>query len=142
MSYCTQDDLVRRYGNAELVQLTDRVNYPPSVIDNTIVQQAIVDAAAEMDGYLQGRYALPMTVVPDSLTAYACDIARYRLYDDRVTERVADAYDEAIKYLMDVAKGSISLGVDQAGQAAPGTGGPSGGGAERVFSKCTLKDFL
>ncbi|BBL70331.1 gp436 family protein [Methylogaea oryzae] len=115
MAYAVKQDLIDRYGEAELIQLTDRASL--GIIDDTVLGQAIGDAAAEIDGYLSGRYQLPLASVPSVLVRIACDIARYRLYDQAAAEQVTKRYDDAVAMLRSIAKGELSLGTD--GASAP-----------------------
>lgn len=117
MPYCTQQNLVDRFNQLELIQLTDRANPPAGTINTTVLNQAIADADAEINSYLTG-YTLPLATVPANLVRIACDITRYYLYDDSMVEQVKTRYDSAIKYLTQVAKGTISLGPDTAGAVA------------------------
>lgn len=105
--YCTRADLITRFGEAEIVQLSDRAH--SGAIDDAVVSQAIADAAAEIDGYLAGRYPLPLTDIPPLLNLYACDIARYRLFEDGAYEQVVERYNTALRYLRDVASGKVQL---------------------------------
>lgn len=105
--YGTKPDMIARYGEEELIQLTDRV--AAGVIDDTVLDQARADAAAEIDGYLAGRYQLPLAEVPPSLVRVACEIARYHLYDDAVTDNVKDRYDNAVRFLRALAKGDVTM---------------------------------
>lgn len=139
MNYATQQDMVDRFAEVELVQLTDSTN--SGAIDAAVLGRALDDADAEIDGYLAGRYALPLTTVPKILVGYACDIARYRLYDDRATEHVAKRYDDAVRYLRMVAEGKVGLGLSSASEAAAPAGGPAISAPARVFSHDTLKDY-
>ncbi len=115
--YCTAQDLTTRFNEAELIQLTDRNNV--GSIDYTVLDQAIADATAEINGYLTAY--LPLATVPANLVRIGCDLARYYLYDDAVTEQVQARYDQAIKYLVKVAEGKISLGPDVTGTVAVST---------------------
>ena len=45
--YCTQADIEERFGQAELVQLTDRTR--TGQVDATTVARAITDASAELE---------------------------------------------------------------------------------------------
>ena len=112
MAYCTKQNLIDRFGELELIQLTDRDNQ--GIIDDSIITQAIADADAEINGYLN-RYHLPLASVPSNLVRMACDIARYNLYDDAMVESVQVRYDSVIKYLGAVAKGLITLPPDTNG---------------------------
>jgi len=115
--YCTQSNLTDRFSEREIIQLTDRSTPPVGMIDTTVLNQAIADAEAEINSYLTG-YTLPLATVPANLVRIASDIARYYLYEDRVIEQVQTRYDAAIKYLTQVAKGTISLGPDTSGAVA------------------------
>jgi len=115
--YCTQQNLIDRFGQLEIIQLTDRSTPPAGTINATVLNQAIGDADAEINSYLTG-YTLPLAVIPANLVRIACDITRYYLYEDRVIEQVQTRYNDAIKYLVQVAKGVIKLGPDTAGTVA------------------------
>lgn len=107
--YCTRADLITRFGEAELIQLTDSSN--SGEIDDDVVNQAITDAGAEIDGYIAGRVDLPLADedVPALLNLYACDITRYRLFKDGAYEQVTERYNIALKFLRDVASGKVQL---------------------------------
>lgn len=140
MAYATKQDLVDRFGYEELTQLTDRLTsgHP----DDTIIALAIADASAEIDSYLVGRYNLPLTTVPSALSRIASDIARYYLYDDRMTEQVAKRYDTAIQFLRAVGKGELDLGAAGPGsQVVPASDGPQYAAPSRVFTDDSLADY-
>ena len=63
------------------------------------INEALQDAAEEINGYIGGRYPLPLPNVPSNLNRMACDIARYRLYYQQPTEEVRNRYKDAIKFL-------------------------------------------
>lgn len=109
--YCQAADLVARFSEEEMIQLTDHDNQ--GFINTTVLGQALSDAAAEINGYLQGRYRLPLANPPMVLKRIACDIARYYLYDDKPIEQVRTRYEDAVKFLMAVAKGQVSLGLNE-----------------------------
>jgi phage gp36-like protein len=139
--YATQQDLIDRFGETEVIQLSDRAS--TGAIDAAVVAAKLADAAAEIESYLAGRYTLPLEPVPLALQRIACDIARYHLYDDRPTEYVAKRYDAAIAFLRSVNKGDIQLGVDAGGAAPPSqAGAPDFVACEPVFTRDLLKDFV
>lgn len=136
MPYATQTDMVARFGTEELIQLTDRSN--TGVIDAAVIGQALGDANAEIDLYL-ARYNPPLITVPPMLIVMACDIARFRLYDDVPTDAVRDRYTDAVAKLRDIAAGRIDLGLSDGTPAA--TGQPQVDAPDRVWSDATLKDY-
>lgn len=109
MAYATLADLVARFGEAEIVQRTDRAY--ASVIDAAVAQRALDDAKAEIDGYLAARYKLPLPTVPALLGRLACDIARYRLWEDLASEEVRKRYEDARRLLENLSRGTVSLGL-------------------------------
>jgi phage gp36-like protein len=139
MTYATQQDMIDRFGSTELIELTDRANL--GSIDTTVLGRALADADAEINGYLASRYTLPLLSVPPVLVAKACDIARYYLYDVRVTEAVKARYDDAVSYMQSLAKGLVSLGLDPVNVPVVVAGGVQVQGGTRVFSADNLSDY-
>ncbi len=117
MSYCTTQDLISRFGTDELLQLTDRTN--SGMIDEQVTSAAITDASNMIDGYLGGRYALPLSVVPSVLTKYCADIARFNLYDHQVPTAVENNNSAAMAYLKAVGKGELRLGISSESNESP-----------------------
>lgn len=115
MAYCVLQDLRDRYGDDELIQLTDRSNL--GTIDQAVIDRAISDADGEIDGYLGGRFDLPLNPVSKAMVRVACDITRYYLYDDRATEAVVRRYNDAVKFVRAVGKGEIDIGINSDGDA-------------------------
>ena len=109
MNYCTTNDLIDRFGESELIALSDRDN--TGSVDAQVVSAAIADASALIDGYLGGRYALPLSVIPSVLPKLCGDIARFNLYDNAVPDVVQKRYDAAINFLKSVGKGEVRLGL-------------------------------
>lgn len=118
MTYASQQNLTDRFGEDELIQLSDRAN--TGLINSTVVARALADADAEINGYLSTRYTLPLSSVPEVLVVIACNIARYRLDNRDPREDIVTRYKDAIKYLKDVVSGEGSLGVDSS-NARPAT---------------------
>ena len=123
MAYATVADLVARFGAAELVQLTDVTNIPPSAIDQARVELKLDDASVFVDGYVGQVYRLPLAgcqkpdgvggitlVPPPVLVRLACDLARYYLYDDLAPEHeVYRRYKAALAELEAIASGKTQL---------------------------------
>lgn len=142
MGYATVQDMIDRFSEDEIARLSDRTGRGTAVVE-AIVLAKLADADAEIDGYLQARYALPLASVPPVLLRIATDIARYHLYDDRATEQVTLRYKDAVAYLKLLAKGEVAL-TPSPGEDAPGAGGagmPMYDAPDRVFTTEGLKDF-
>lgn len=76
----------------------------------TQIAWALSDADDAIDGWLAVRYAVPIVSPPHMLVRVACDMARYYLYDDQVTEVIQKRYDAAERLCRDLASGKLSLG--------------------------------
>lgn len=106
--YATEASLVARFGH----EIEELKLMHASV--STAVQDAIQDAMEEINGYIGGRYALPLPNVPSNLERMACDIARYRLYFQQPTEEVRKRYEDAISFLKLVANNKAHLQIQDA----------------------------
>lgn len=125
-AYCSQAGYIERFGEAELLQMTDLDN--DGAPDDGFLEAAIADAESEVNSYLAQRYDLPLAVVPDVLRARAHDILRYRLFRHRPAEEVRQRYEDAVSWLRRVAIGQASLGV-------PPTAEPQSDGVAVVRSR-------
>lgn len=127
--YAATADLVARFGESELIQLSDRLG--DGVMDAAVINQALADAGAVIDGHLAGLYTLPLAPVPAILVGYACDLARERLYKDAAPETVGRRADDARRFLVLAGQGKIALGAQPPLAAL---GGPAYSTPGRVFS--------
>jgi phage gp36-like protein len=131
MTYATQTDLEDAFGATEILQLADRDQ--DEVIDAGVIEAALARADSVIDGYLGGRYALPLaTPFPPVIVATACDLARYWLHDDAATERVREGFEDAMAWLKDVAVGKVLLQL-LAASANVAVGSPDGSAPDRTF---------
>lgn len=121
MTYATLDDLIDRAGEAELRQIADRNR--DSVIDQEVIDKALLDAKDAIDGYIGAKYALPLPSVPPTLRGWSVSIARYLLHRNGAPEHVAQDYKDAIAALKDVARGLITLPVAVGAEPAVVSGG-------------------
>lgn len=143
MAYATKQDLIDRFGLLELVQLTDKVNKPVSMVDDVPVERALADAAALIDTYVGKAAQLPLTVMPPYLTKVACDLARYYLHGKAAEKEgpVATAFAEAMTWLKDVSKGLVSLDAGGVSPVQAGGGSVKASAPGRIFTRETLRDF-
>lgn len=152
MVYAQPSDMIARYPNRDLVQLTNE-DSTQTTVNQTVLQQALADASAEIDGYLEGRFTLPLTDPPAVLARLTCDVAMYRLQALRPLHDLAEArkrYEDAVAVLVRVADGTLTLGLapdnQEPAEAADAVvteagGDRSGALPQRVFSRGTLKGF-
>lgn len=139
--YATTQDMINRFGEEELQLLTDRDGSLGAIAD-LVLDQAIADASAEIDGYLGGRYTLPLPSVPAVLTRICCDIARYLLHDERAPEQLQKRYEASVKFLRSLGNGELSLGQPDAGSSGPSNNLAQIESAGSVFGRKQSKGFI
>lgn len=111
MAYCTEAEIINQIPEEELIQFAD--DDGDEVADTGVIEKAISDADAEIDGYLSGRYTLPFSTVPPILNKLSVDIAIWNLYSRRTVpnEMREKRYNAAVAMLKLMAKGEVKLGV-------------------------------
>ena len=147
--YATVDDLIDRFGEAEMIGLTDPDN---TAVQSARAQRKLEDAHALANGYVGMAYRLPLagcakpapqpgnpqaveTVAPPLLARLVCDIARYYLYDDKSTEEVLKRYEQAKQELLHISQGKATLACPWGGVAGEPLGDdPQAGGGEVGYS--------
>lgn len=142
MTYTTLDQLTERFGAQVLLSLTDRGPVQTGIVDGDVVARALADTDAVIDGYLQSRYALPVTSVPTLLSDLAQSIAIYKLHVYQPDPKIEEDYKNAMRSLREIADGRIVLTI--AGQAAAGTGGSGARITDRArpLTETNLKGFI
>ena len=108
MAYATLQDLIDRYGASEITSLADRSG-SGDPDQATVAGKAIGDASELIDGYIGGRYQLPLSPVPGNILRACCDIARFYLWRDQASEAVMALYKAALKLLADIQSGAVTL---------------------------------
>jgi phage gp36-like protein len=145
MTYCTKQDLIDRFSERELIQLTDRTNVPASVIDDTVVGRAIGDAESLADGYMGKVYTLPLATTPPVLTKLVADVARFYLHGEGVEKDspVRIAFNDAVSFLVNVSRGLVQLTDATSGDtpAAAGGGQVQVQAPEKTFSRDSLRCY-
>lgn len=149
MMYATAQDMYNRYSKATINQLADsKIDIDEDTGEQLqtreqIINNAIADASAAVDGYISGRITLPVDKVPSVLVRAVCVLAYYNLADGVATEKAEKDKDDIIRFLEKVASGQISLGLaidnsklDEAGDVAIITSAGS------VWSRSRSKGFI
>jgi len=141
MAYSTQSDILEQLDEDTLIQLTDDAD--TGAVDTSVVDRAIADADAEIDSYCGVRYSVPFTTVPDRVRKLSVDIAIYNLYARRKgsPEHRKERYDNAIRFLKDVAKNQASLGKDDPDAPPLDAHQPEITQSDRIFTRDKMKGF-
>jgi len=115
--YTTPEILIEKYGTQLLIGLTikepDGTETAP---DLAVINREIGRVNGIIDGYLRGRYTLPLSEIPPELAGYAEDMAIARIYgcmpERTVPDDLVRAAKEAVAWLKDIQKGLATLSVD------------------------------
>ena len=111
MEYCTIEDIETQTSTPTLIQLTS--DDGQETVNRVVALEAVLYSSTLIDGYLRGRYSLPLNTHFPLLRILAIDISIYRLYARRMRnempEVIETAYKNAISTLRDIQKGVISL---------------------------------
>lgn len=142
MSYTTLAQLTDRYGLALLIGLTDRAAVPTGVVDTAVVDRALADTDAVIDGYLAGRYALPLVQVPGLIADLAQAIAIWKLHIYAPDPKIKDDYDQALRALREIATGAVRIPVAGLDPVSTGGTGVRVTDRERPFSADAMKGFI
>ena len=115
-SYATIEAMITRFGNEDLVEVTDTETPYTGEINLTKLQAAINAANAEVDAYLSKQLHVPTVLSSPFVQMMACDIARYHvtLGNSRVSERDEKRYALAVANLKQVNEGKIGIGAGTA----------------------------
>ncbi len=144
MSYCTQDDILERISEAELIQLTDDENTGSADADT--ITRAIADADEEIDSYVGVRHIVPLDPVPALARKLSAEMAIYNLFGRRQAgppEHIEKRYNAAVRLLELIAKGQASLGAQDPEGTPPTADAPQMASTNpaRVFTRDKLRGF-
>ncbi|MCP9222743.1 DUF1320 domain-containing protein [Erythrobacter sp. LQ02-29] len=98
---------VSRVGRDQVLRLTDMGD---GRIDKGLVVNALVDAQAQAEAHLAGRFKLPFERVPAIIEAIVADLARAGLYENEVPENVETRRKLALRNLEGFRDGKLQLG--------------------------------
>lgn len=101
--YATRDDLVGRFTELSISELESM-----HTVGLLATNNALSDAAETMNSYLSVRYQTPL-VKTEHLKIICCNIARYYLYVNDATGEPEDRYNDALKWLQQVAAGKANV---------------------------------
>lgn len=171
MQYITAAALAERPGASELAQVataehqrmvpfelmeatlrgSDRTSWSAdqvTVADDALrrIEDAVRQAESIIDGYLARRgYPLPLAPVPELVTGWTRDIARYLLHKDRGgredNDPIVRAYRDALKFLELTATGKFSLGASDPIASNPDVADVRFESEPAVFSRNQLRSF-
>jgi len=123
VAYTSLAQLIDRYGEANLIGLTDRGNPATGLVASDVVNRALEDADAQIDGHLAGRYQLPLAETPPLVADLAQVITWWKLHRYEPDPKVKADYEDAKRSLRDISNGIVRLssaGVEPVGDDSSG----------------------
>ena len=138
MAYATIEDAKTMYGEELILTSVTRADTP----DEEAFTVALTKATSEIDSYARAQYTTPLSPVPDIVQRYCIDIAIYTASADAGTTTVEKRtrYEDALKWLKLLAAGTVTLDLDDDGEADNVGGGlPEISGPDRVFSRTSMR---
>ncbi|MEQ5119501.1 gp436 family protein [Morganella morganii] len=128
MSYATLADMYARYSRDALhiltdVKIDDWQSLSPEELQSTrehLIQIALDDSTATIDGYIDGRATLPLETVPVVLVRIACVLTRSSLEEGAATEKATKDQEDVIRLLEKVSAGDVSLGLSKESERPTG----------------------
>lgn len=125
MRYCTLADLLLAIPEHTLIQLSSD-DVSATGIEMPVVEEAVRQAEELVDGYLRGRYNLPLDPVPSIIRDITVNLARHWLYARRpegndLPEAVTRTWKAGLQMLEAIRDNKITLGMPS-GASAPEPG--------------------
>ncbi len=106
-----------------------------------VVNLALQDAYDTINGYLLGRYTVPLTNPPQAIVLAECNLARYFLHDDSPPDQVQKRYEAAIDFMKSLRDRKVSIGPTGATAAPAPTGTAQLVVGTPTFNNDTLADY-
>jgi phage gp36-like protein len=125
MTYVSATEFQDFFGEDECLMLTELDNPAATTVNVNLIDAALTDATDEANGYLRGRYTLPLESPPAQLKRWVMQIARYLLNRYDPPKVVVEDYERCLKMLGLVSTGRINLGLDSGDVPTPIIGAPS-----------------
>ena len=119
--FATLEAMTEKFGERELIGLTDNEKPYQDVINMDKLNAAMDEANSEIEGYIAARYSLPLQTVPPFLKSLACHMARYHACTGTMSDNdpIKTRYENAVKSLKEISKGTIALGGSPVGESTP-----------------------
>lgn len=143
--YATVSDMIARFGETQILRLSNPENRETEIVDEAKVNIALGDASVLIDGYIRGRYLVPIAVPPADIVRATCILARYDLSDTErssPSDEMSKGRADVIKWLEAISKELVNLDIPVAAPAGPAVGsGPRMLDRERIMSLDSLRGF-
>ena len=116
MFYCSIEDIEKQISTLSLIQLSNDETSQDG-IDRTVCEEALIYSSTLIDGYLRGKYPVPLNTSFPLLRVLAIDLSIYRLFSRRIQieipEVIIENYKNALKTHEQLKKGIITLETEE-----------------------------
>lgn len=110
--YATPQDMIDRFGLTEMLRLSRPEDRGAETVDETKINSAIEDASATIEGYLRGRYQLPIQTPPKEIIRATCHLARHDLADtgqSNPSDHMITSRKEIMSWLKQISAGAVYI---------------------------------
>lgn len=144
MRYCSLDDLQLAIPPQTLVWLSND-DESATTVNAGVVEQAVAQAEELIDGFLRGRYNLPLSPVPTIVKDMTVNLARHWLYARRpegneLPDAVVRTHKSAMSLLETIRDGKLTIG-QPTGEALAEPGEVKVRARRRIFGQDTLDRY-
>lgn len=115
--YGSLEAMISRFGLVQIVRLSRPGDKSATEPDRVKVELALADASSIIDGFLRGRYIVPLAAPQAEIVRAACILARYDLaQSDSVdpSEEMGRTRKEIMDWLKLVSSGDVLLDAESA----------------------------
>ncbi len=116
MAYATVDDMILRFGEAEMARASTPDGQDVTGVQPERIQTALNDASALIDSFLRKRYHVPLQAVPDEINRACCMMARGDVGmggERSISDQAMKAREEAVSWLRAIEAGTVVLGMEE-----------------------------
>lgn len=144
MRYCSLDDLQLAIPPQTLIWLSND-DESATAVNVGVVEQAVAQAEELIDGFLRGRYNLPLSPVPTIVKDMTVNLARHWLYARRpegneLPDAVVRTHKSAMSLLETIRDGKLTIG-QPTGEALAEPGEVKVRARRRIFGQDTLDRY-
>lgn len=125
MTWATVADMLERFNREDNPELDQLTAAPDDPADQDMIQAALDEAAAMIDGYVAGQALSDADNA--NLRRIQCNMARWTLYRDKAPERVEQLYKADMEQLRAISKREIGIGESLAASGQAHIGAMSAG---------------
>jgi phage gp36-like protein len=141
MAYAAASDFVEVLGEGDLIKLTNPGNPAATTVNLDRLEGEVQRQSDVMDSYFGRQNTLPLPSIPRPAVTCCVWLTIHALDNKRTREGVRQRYEDWIKWLEQVSKGTATLGIRQDDPAPVRVGEPVAFAGSDSFGNINLSDF-